>query len=246
MKKILYIVICLSFVLCLSACTYNNQPDNDTVNKDSDKIATQEKSLYLINNKYALILDNIVKAYPWNDDDLTIVPENPELSYMYRQSSELSDIGFALIDLDGNGYDELIISDPSKFVYDVYTISNGKVVHLFESGERYCYILRENGLIENSWLSSAATSGHDFYRFNDGKLDFIERITLDAYHALDIGIIKEITEASEDNCFFISITDQTEDYRSATLDEALGKIESYQNANKELEIEYTLLSDYMN
>ncbi len=239
MKKILYIVLCLSFVFCLSACA-----DNNTVNSDSDKIATQEKQLPLLHREYALILDNIVKAYPWNRDDVTMVPENPELSYMYRRNTELSEIGFALIDLDGNGQEELILSDPSKFVYDLYTISDGKAVHLFDSGERYYYILRENGIVENSWSGSAATSGHDFYKLNDGKLAFVERITLDAYHALDVAVIKELSEANDDNCFFISPTDQFEDYKSVTSTEAIEKIKAYQKANKELEIEYTLLSDY--
>ena len=234
MKKTLCVLLCV-VVVCLSACMQQGQ-----------NATTQESTTStMLHREYALILDNIVKAYPWNDDELTIVPQNPELSYMYRRNTELSEIGFALFDLDRNGQEELIISDPSKFVYDVYTISNNKAVHLFASGERNYYILYENGYIENQWSGSAATRGHDFYKLNDGKLDFIERITMDAYHALDVGVIKELTEANENNTFFISPTDQFEDYKLVTLDEAIEKIESYQNANKELEIEYTLLSDYI-
>ena len=173
-----------------------------------------------------------------------MVLENPELSYMYRRNSELSEVGFALIDLDGNGQEELIISDPSKFVYDLYTISNGKAVHLFDSGERYCYVLRENGIVENSWSSSAVTSGHDFYKLNDGELVFIERITLDAYHALDAGVIDDLSQANDDNCFFRSESENEDDYKLVTSDEAIKAIEIYQNANKTLNIEYTLLSEY--
>ena len=245
MKKILSVVFCLLFVFCLPACSRNNQLNDNTIKSSSDTIINEEINAPTLHSEYALIINNIINAYPWNDDELTIVPQNPELSYMYSRSSELSDVGFTLIDLDKNGQEELIIADINKFVYDVYTITNGKASHLFDSGERYCYILRENGLIENSWSGSAATSGHDFYKLNDGKLDFIERITLDAYHALDVGVIKELTEANENNTFFISSTDQFEDYKLATSDEAIEKIESYQNANKELEIEYTLLSDYI-
>ncbi len=244
MRKIISIILCLAFVFCLSACSYNNQPENIPVNSDSDKITNQEIHLPVLHSEYALIIDNIVKAHPWNDDDLTMVPENPELSYMYRRNVELSEVGFALIDLDGNGQEELIISDPSKFVYDLYTIFNGKAVHLFDSGERYCYVLRENGIVENSWSDSAATSGHDFYKLNDGKLDFAERITLDAYHALDAGLINDLSEANDDNCFFRSNSEDKKDYKAVSSDEAIKAIENYQNANKELEIEYTFLSDY--
>ena len=245
MKKLLCVFLCTIVVFCLSACIYQGQSDTDTVTGTSKNTSTQEPTdLSMLHNEYALILDNIVKAYPWNDDDMNIVPENPELSYMYRQNSELSEIGFALIDLDGNGQEELIISDPSKFVYDLYTISNGKAVHLSDSGEKYCYILRENGIVENSWSGSAATSGHDFYKLNGGKLDFVERITLDAYHALDAGLIHDLSEANDDNCFFRSNREDEKDYKAVSSDEAIKTIENYQNANKELEIEYTFLSDY--
>jgi len=193
---------------------------------------------------YDTIINNIINAYPWNNDDINMIPENPELSYMYRQNSKLSEIGFALIDLDGNGQEELIISDPSKFVYDLYTISNGKAVHLFDSGERYCYILRENGIVENTWSGSAVTNGHDFYKLNGEKLYFIERITLDAYHALNVGVIDDLSEANDYNCFFRSSSEDEKDYKSVTSDEAIKAIEHYQNANKPLTIEYTFLSEY--
>jgi hypothetical protein len=246
MKKALCILFCLTLIISLSACVAAGSSDNSA--PDSNRTTSSQDSTLIptLPNEYATIINNIINAYPWNDDDLIIVPENPELSYMYRRSTALSEIGFALIDLDVNGQEELIISDPNKFVYDVYTISNDKIVHLFASGERYYYILRENRWIENVWSDSAATSGHDFYQINDGKLDFVERITLDAYHALDIGVIKELTEANDNNCFFISPTDQFENYESVTSDEAIERIEAYQTENKEIEIEYTLLSDYKN
>lgn len=245
MKKLLCVLLCTSVIFCLSACIHQDQPDTDAANDTNENTITQESTdLPTLHSEYALILDNIVKAYPWNDDDLIIVPENPELSYMYRRNAELSEIGFALIDLDGNGQEELIISDPSKFVYDLYTISNGKAVHLFDSGERYSYSLCENGVVKNSWSGSAVTHGQDFYKLNDGKLDFVERITFDAYHALDVGVIKDSNEVNDDNCYFVSPTDQFEDYKSVTSKEAIEKIDEYQKANKKLEIDYILLSDY--
>lgn len=246
MEKIVSIVLCLSFVFSLSACTNQTSSNENNFNDGSDSIVSNQtpNGFLSLPNEYDVIINNIITAYPWNDDDVNMVPENPELSYMYGRNSELSEIGFALIDLDGNGQEELIIADPSKFVYDLYTISNEKAVHLFDSGERNYYIVRENGLVENSWSGSAATSGHDFYKLNGGKLDFVERITLDAYHALNIGIIKEPTEANHNSFFFVSPTDQFEDYKLVNSNEAIKKIEAYQKANKELEIEYTLLSDY--
>ena len=243
MRKTLCILLCLTLIFSLSACI-DNGSSNDSVTDSSTTSNQKLMNSSTLPNEYATIINNIINAYPWNDDDMNMVTENPELSYMYRRNSELSEIGFALIDLDGNGQEELIIADPSKFVYDLYTIANGKTVHLFDSGEKSCYIVRENGVVEKSWSGSAATSGHDFYKLNGGKLDFVERITLDAYHALNIGIIKELTEANDNSFFFVSPSDQFEDYKLVNSNEAIKKIEAYQKANKELEIEYILLSNY--
>ena len=79
---------------------------------------------------------------------------------------------------------------------------------------------------------------------NEGKLVFIERISLDANHALTAGVITDLTEANEDNCFFRSDSMDENNYKLITSDEALNAIETYQSANKPLNIEYTLLSEY--
>ena len=237
----LIFLICIS--LFLSSCSGNITTNTETNNttSETEKIITSTRTLP---QEYEVIINNIKNSYPWNDDELTMVAENPELSYMYRKSDSLSDIGFALIDLDNNGQEELIITDiNSPFIYDLYTTSDGKATHLFDSGERYCYYIYENGYIKNQWSGSAATSGDDFYKLENGVLNFVERITLDEYHALDIGLINDISEANG-NHFFKSKTTSVEDYIAITLDEYKTILESYENANKPLEIEYTLLSEY--
>ena len=88
------------------------------------------------------------------------------------------------------------------------------------------------------------TNGHDFYKLKDGKLVFIERIVLDVYHALDVGLIDELSK-EDDNCFFRSNSNDERDYRSITSNEAIKAIDDYQNAHKPLTIKYTLLSEYM-
>lgn len=239
MKKILSIILCLLFVVCLSACSGDKQPDNN-----GDTTTTQAPDADVLPVEYETILNNIVAAYPWNSENADIVPGNPELSFMYVQSDELSDIGYALIDLDGNGQDELVISAvESPYAYDLYTISEGKAVHLFASGERYSHFLLENAYIELQWSDSAAKSGHDFLKLNDGKLELVERITYDAEQAVNAGVIGSFDEADDTNCFFVSSTDKTEDYKSVSAEEANEKIASYQNANAKLNIEYTLLSE---
>lgn len=242
-------LICIS--LCFSGCANNNTTKNESENTTSETETITSETEYnissteLIPEEYNEILDNLINAYPWDDDEMSVVPENPELSYMYLRSSSLSDVGFALIDLDNNGQKELIISDiNSSFVYDLYTISDGEITHLFDSAERNCYYLYKNGYVENQWSSSAASSGTDFYKLGNGTLHFVERITLDAYYALDAGLIDEITEANEKDLYFKSKSNLPEDYESITFEEYEIILQSYRKANPPLKIKYTLLSEY--
>lgn len=196
---------------------------------------------------YQAIITNIINAYPWNDSDMDMVPENPELSYLYRLCRNLSDVGFACIDLDNNGQEELILADVNAgFIFDLYTISDGNAVHLADSGDRYCYYLLENGLVEYIWSGGASLNGHDYYRYADGELCLIEKITMDAVYALDSGLISDLSEATDENTFFRSTSDRYEDYQPLTYDEAMRVMDTYKNENKPLTIEYTLLSENQN
>lgn len=236
----LFVLLCFS--LLLSACSKSN------VDTPASKapVTSPEESITLP-QEYDTIITNIINAYPWNDDDTSVIPENPELSYLYRRNSALSDIGFALIDLDNNGQQELLISDPKQdYVYDLFTLSNGQAVHLFASGERSRYYVRENGFVEHQWSGGAGLTGHDFYKLENGILSFVERITLDVQHAVDLGIIADISQANEVDTYFRSNSTQHEDYQAISSDEADSTLKAYQAANTCVTMEYTLLSSCKN
>lgn len=235
LSLLLAIVLCLSLALC--ACAASRPEDAAPVDTTPATTPMPEA--------YDQILQNLINAYPWNDDEDTIVPENPELSYMYRQKENLSEVGYALVDLDRDGQAELLLGDYTfPFVFDIYTIIDGQLVHLLDSGERYSYQPLENGYFELVWSGGAALSGHDYFRLENGKLVFIERLTMDADHALDIGLIEELTEATDGNTFFRSKTDQPEDYQLISFDEYLAAIDAWQSEHKPLTIPYTPLSEY--
>lgn len=235
LSLLLAIVLCLSLALC--ACAASRPEDAAPVDTTPATTPMPEA--------YDQILQNLINAYPWNDDEDTIAPENPELSYMYRQKENLSEVGYALVDLDRDGQAELLLGDYTfPFVFDIYTIIDGQLVHVLDSGECYSYQPLENGYFELVWSGGAALSGHDYFRLENGKLVFIERLTLDADHALDIGLIKELTEATDDNSCFRSKTDQPEDYQLISFDEYLAAIDAWQAQYKPLTISYTPLSEY--
>lgn len=87
-----------------------------------------------------------------------------DVSYMfywdYTSVKSLSDAGYALTDLDGDGVPELLVSTVEAagegMIYDLYAIADGEVVHTATSGERYCYYLCEDNTIYY-WGSSGAS-----------------------------------------------------------------------------------------
>lgn len=251
MKKILSLLFCV--LLCLTACAPSGQqeqsvsdsvPTTEAATAPTEE-ATQSLEGAAIPEAYGQILSNIIRAYPWNDDELDLVPEQPELSYMYRRNTDLAEVGFALMDLDGNGTEELILGwIDNDFVYDVYTLSEGQAVHILAGHERNTYFLCENAMIENQWSGGAALTGNDFYRLHGGSLELVERITFDAYHALDAGVIEDVSEANDHNCYFASPTENPADYRQIPIEEAIDKLESYREETPQLEIGYTSLAEY--
>lgn len=104
-----FFCICLFFSACSGSAADSTPSAPATVQEAPDSTeGTSDADLH----GYDQILSNIINAYPWNEDAEAVVPENPELSYLYRDSSALSEIGFALIDLDRNGQEDI---DPFRY-----------------------------------------------------------------------------------------------------------------------------------
>lgn len=86
-----------------------------------------------------------------------------DVSYMfywdYSSAKTLSDAGYALTDLDGNGVPELLVSTvedaASGMIFDLYTYAGGEVIHAATSGERFCYYLCGDDTVYY-WQSSGA------------------------------------------------------------------------------------------
>jgi len=57
-------------------------------------------------------------------------------------------------------------------------------------------------------------------------------------------MIADLSDANEENSFFRSKSDQPKDYKWVSFEDAIKAIDAYQNANKQIEIAFTLLSEY--
>lgn len=239
MKHILgvFLIICLLF--SIAGC---DGTTSSTVPTQSESIVTAP--LPEQQNPYADILNALVEAYPWNDSDTDLVPQYPELSYMYRRYENLSDIGYALADVDGNGQEELILTSmDNPFVFDLFTVQDGKVVQIFSSGERYSHILYKDGIVIEHWSGSAFLSGNDFFQLQDDKLVLIERVTYDAEYAAETGVIPSLNDATSENAYFYSTSQDKADYRHISIEE-MRDISAKYDAVAPLDYTLTPLSEY--
>ena len=95
-------------------------------------------------------------------------------------------IGYTLKDVDGNGVRELLIgenwgeSDDGTVLYDMYTIRDGKLLHVFSGWDRNRYYLCTNGNFLNKGSSGAMQSSTAYYIYAKGDMIFIRSVIYDA------------------------------------------------------------------
>ena len=93
--------------------------------------------------------------------------------------------GYLLMDLDGNGVDELLFGENhddgwNGIVYNIYTISDGALVRIADGWERNRYYLCENGYIANEGSSGASQSTYCYYTYDKAALTLVEAVVFDA------------------------------------------------------------------
>ena len=132
--------------------------------------ARQQKTADEMPEAYQLVINKditaITEGWGWAEG------ENTGICPMISNVSSLSDLGYALMDLDGDGTEELIIADNGQrqVIYDLYSLVNGQLVHILSGGERNSYELRENSVILNVGSNGAASTDYVFYRVSGGQL----------------------------------------------------------------------------
>lgn len=130
-------------------------------------------------------------------------------------------LGYLIEDIDGNGTDELIFGqndDWNGVIYDLYTISDGELVHVFSGGERDRYYFCENGMIANEGADSAYVSVYAYYSFEEAEFHLVEAVIYNG-------------EGDSDNsCFYSTRTDypyDTKNMEPINREQAWKTIEKY-------------------
>lgn len=134
---------------------------------------------------YQEILDEYIRAITegWGAEQYM----QEDMSIILRDIRSLDSLGYAMIDLDGNGVEELILAldEESQTILDLYTLTEGEVVHVLSGWERISYFLRADGLILNIGAESASCTNYVFNRLSGGELIQEEIIRFDAVRDID-------------------------------------------------------------
>lgn len=99
--------------------------------------------------------------------------EKNRVCYMVMFLDSLDSLGFYLVDMNGDGISELLISD-GNVIYAMHAQVRGHVMGVFLGAERNSWQLCENNIIMNMGSNGAASTVYDFYIW-DGAKPVLER-----------------------------------------------------------------------
>ena len=147
-------------------------------------------------------------------------------------NTPLEAIGYAYLDVNLDGIDELFVGefgedDLKGVVYDIYTMVKGKPAHVISGSARNRFYAHSDGLIVNEWSGGAALSGFDVYNLEADSIELVYQwgYKYDGYE-------------DEDKPWFKSYDGN--EYESVTEEDAK---EAYMIGDKYVRFDYKRLSD---
>ena len=105
--------------------------------------------------------------------------EEEDISYLVMFLDKPEDLSCSLVDLDGNGVEEMVVTD-GNLIYDLYTCAGGEYVHILTGGERNTFTLTADNRIVNVGSGGASYTIYRMYLYYGTNLIPIELILCDA------------------------------------------------------------------
>ena len=156
------------------------------VNPPQDGGLTYQEVLNALNTSKTppeTLYRQIIDKYKTGVDEKWTIQEFSENNLAYVCGYRPEHVGYAFMDLDGNGVKELIIGDTEYgidgVIYALYSYADGSIKEVFSSGERDRHSLCDGGIILNDWSNSAWNNGRAYYRISGTTLSLKERIVGD-------------------------------------------------------------------
>jgi hypothetical protein len=167
-----------------------------------------------------------------------------------NEQNILSMVGFAYVDLNEDGIDELALgwidnefwNMDEGYVFAVYTIVDGKAALAIEGWERCLYVIGKDGYLYNSGSSGADESTYTKYKFSLEKEDFLEPVEeFYSYYSYDGNetLWEHITNPED-----INVIEYTEKHLDLLTDEDEAETMGESWMESGIEIDYTLFEDY--
>ncbi|MBQ4066281.1 MAG: WG repeat-containing protein [Clostridia bacterium] len=161
-------------------------------------------------DEYQYIIDKTVEAYPWKDNgNASPIPEIESASPLYSQGEHIQSIGFNMEDLNGDGTKELFVglmtSTHEWVVIDIYTLHNGRAVHIAKADHYTDLVIKKDSSIILDWEDNSALShgcSNYILPYDTDELSFKSGVVYDPNLAVEHGIITDISYATEDNSWF--------------------------------------------
>lgn len=155
--------------------TYSNPLATDSTNRAAEP--TEETAPSELPAAYRTVIQTYRSAIEegWNMEQCSM----EQISCLAAFVESPEDLGYALRDLDGDGAEELLITDGSE-IYSMHALFQDSTILWLSGMERIHYYLCEDGLISEVGSSSAAETTYTFYSFSNNTLDVIIRLSFDA------------------------------------------------------------------
>ena len=198
MKKRIFTTFIVALMLCACANENKTLADDlsveegstanveDAASEESSETANVSENHMVDYNSYDELIEDIKRVLnEWETSDNDSLWDEVEHFYWFSHRVSLSfaqipeRFGYLIEDIDGDGVDEFLLGDNGVEenlygIYSMFTIRDGKVAPVFESGLRDGYILYKDGVIEREFSFANSSGGVEYYNYTAGNLELIE------------------------------------------------------------------------
>lgn len=201
MKRALVLLLSFALLLAASGCASNGgapaassagpvpEPSTSAAASTQQPPQNSGKTPESAPSAYDKLLETYRLALSEQWDGETLLKNDLSLLLLGKSADT---VGYCLLDVDGDGSDELLVGActgeayPDQMIFDLYTLDDGVPFHVFSGQERDRYYLYQDEAAPNVYFfynensSSAFQSGYLSMHLDDEELDVDQAVLYDA------------------------------------------------------------------